>query len=182
MTAAHIKDATLATVTAASKLGEVHALVAGNNVDAVAQAAAKIAGVCEGLFGEFAGARAPARRSGRADRGQADGEPRRVRRARDHHRQEHRAARRRLARRHADQRHPLGRGSGHLHAADLRRQRHRHGQVEGRQEGHHRPHHRVRESRGGRRLGIGRAGRCRRAIPAPAASFPPKPRKANGPS
>lgn len=41
----HIKDATFATVTAASKLGEVHALVAGNNVDAVAQAAAKIAGV-----------------------------------------------------------------------------------------------------------------------------------------
>src|SRR5881394_3185431 len=43
----HIKDATLATVTAASKLGEVHALVAGNNVDAVAQAAAKIAGVAK---------------------------------------------------------------------------------------------------------------------------------------
>ncbi len=42
-----IKDATLATVTAASKLGEVHALVAGNNVDAVAQAAAKIAGVAK---------------------------------------------------------------------------------------------------------------------------------------
>ena len=41
----HIKDATLATVTAAAKLGEVHALVAGNNADAVAQAAAKIAGV-----------------------------------------------------------------------------------------------------------------------------------------
>jgi electron transfer flavoprotein alpha subunit len=41
----HVKDATLATVTAASKLGEVHALVAGNNADAVAQAAAKIAGV-----------------------------------------------------------------------------------------------------------------------------------------
>jgi electron transfer flavoprotein alpha subunit len=40
-----VKDATLATVTAASKLGEVHALVVGNNVDAVAQAAAKIAGV-----------------------------------------------------------------------------------------------------------------------------------------
>jgi len=31
----HIKDATLATVTAAAKLGEVHALVAGNNADAV---------------------------------------------------------------------------------------------------------------------------------------------------
>ena len=43
----HIKDATLATVTAAAKLGEVHALVAGNNADAVAQAAAKIAGVAK---------------------------------------------------------------------------------------------------------------------------------------
>ena len=41
----HIKDATLATVTAASKLGDVHALVAGNNVQSVAEAAAKIAGV-----------------------------------------------------------------------------------------------------------------------------------------
>jgi electron transfer flavoprotein alpha subunit len=43
----HIKDATLATVTAAAQLGEVHALVAGNNVDGVAQAAAKIAGVAK---------------------------------------------------------------------------------------------------------------------------------------
>ena len=42
-----IKDATLATVTAASKLGEVHALVVGNNVDAVADAATKIAGVAK---------------------------------------------------------------------------------------------------------------------------------------
>ena len=41
----HVKDATLACVTAAAKLGEVHALVAGNNADGVAQAAAKIAGV-----------------------------------------------------------------------------------------------------------------------------------------
>ncbi|MEO7635302.1 MAG: electron transfer flavoprotein subunit alpha/FixB family protein [Sphingomicrobium sp.] len=40
-----IKDATLATVTAAAQLGEVHALVAGKGVDGVAQAAAKIAGV-----------------------------------------------------------------------------------------------------------------------------------------
>ncbi|MBX3560666.1 MAG: electron transfer flavoprotein subunit alpha/FixB family protein [Sphingomonas sp.] len=40
-----IKDATLATVTAAAKLGEVHALVAGQGVGAVAEAAAKIAGV-----------------------------------------------------------------------------------------------------------------------------------------
>jgi electron transfer flavoprotein alpha subunit len=41
----HIKDATLATVTAAAKLSEVHALVVGNNADAAAEAAAKIAGV-----------------------------------------------------------------------------------------------------------------------------------------
>jgi electron transfer flavoprotein alpha subunit len=40
-----LKDATLAAVTAASKLGEVHLLVAGENVGAVAEAAARIAGV-----------------------------------------------------------------------------------------------------------------------------------------
>ncbi|TKD52888.1 electron transfer flavoprotein subunit alpha/FixB family protein [Sphingomonas baiyangensis] len=40
-----VKDATLATVTAAGKLGEVHLLVAGANVGGVAEAAAKIAGV-----------------------------------------------------------------------------------------------------------------------------------------
>jgi len=40
-----VKDATLATVTAASKLGEVHLIVAGQGVDGVAQAAARIAGV-----------------------------------------------------------------------------------------------------------------------------------------
>jgi electron transfer flavoprotein alpha subunit len=41
----HIKDATLSAVTAAAKFGAVDALVVGNNVDGVAQAAAKIAGV-----------------------------------------------------------------------------------------------------------------------------------------
>jgi electron transfer flavoprotein alpha subunit len=41
----HLKDATLSAVTAASKLGEVHALVAGEGVGAIAEAAAKIAGV-----------------------------------------------------------------------------------------------------------------------------------------
>ena len=40
-----VKDATLAAVTAASKLGEVHLLVAGKGVGGVADAAAKIAGV-----------------------------------------------------------------------------------------------------------------------------------------
>ena len=42
---AAVKDATLATVTAASQLGEVHLLVAGQGVGAVADQAAKIAGV-----------------------------------------------------------------------------------------------------------------------------------------
>jgi electron transfer flavoprotein alpha subunit len=40
-----LKDATLPAVTAASKLGEVHLLVAGQGVGSVAEAAAKIAGV-----------------------------------------------------------------------------------------------------------------------------------------
>jgi electron transfer flavoprotein alpha subunit len=40
-----VKDATLSAVTAAAKLGEVHLLVAGQGVDGVAQAAARIAGV-----------------------------------------------------------------------------------------------------------------------------------------
>jgi len=40
-----LKDATLAAVTAASKLGEVHLLVAGSGVGGVAEQAAKIAGV-----------------------------------------------------------------------------------------------------------------------------------------
>ena len=40
-----VKDATLAAVTAASKLGEVHLLVAGAGVDGVAKAASEIAGV-----------------------------------------------------------------------------------------------------------------------------------------
>jgi len=47
-----IKDATLATVTAAAKLGEVHALVAGSGVDGAAQAAAKIAGVAKVLVAD----------------------------------------------------------------------------------------------------------------------------------
>jgi electron transfer flavoprotein alpha subunit len=40
-----VKDATLATVTAAARLGEVHAVVAGEGVGGVAEAVAKIAGV-----------------------------------------------------------------------------------------------------------------------------------------
>ncbi len=42
---AAVKDATLSAVTAASKLGEVHLLVAGEGVDGVAHAAARVAGV-----------------------------------------------------------------------------------------------------------------------------------------
>jgi electron transfer flavoprotein alpha subunit len=41
----NVKDSTLSAVTAAAKLGDVHLLVAGQGVDAVAQAAARIAGV-----------------------------------------------------------------------------------------------------------------------------------------
>ncbi len=44
---ASVKDATLAAVTAASKLGEVHLLVAGAGVGAVGEQAAKIAGVAK---------------------------------------------------------------------------------------------------------------------------------------
>jgi electron transfer flavoprotein alpha subunit len=40
-----IKDATLATITAAAELGEVHLLVAGSGVGKISEAAAKIAGV-----------------------------------------------------------------------------------------------------------------------------------------
>ncbi len=47
---ASLKDATLAVVTAATQLGEVHALVAGNGCSAVADQAAKIAGVSKVLI------------------------------------------------------------------------------------------------------------------------------------
>ena len=42
-----LKDATLAAVTAASKLGEVHAVVTGSNVGGVAEQASKIAGIAK---------------------------------------------------------------------------------------------------------------------------------------
>ena len=44
-----VNDATLAVVTAAAKLGEVHALVAGENCGSAAEVAAKIAGVAKVL-------------------------------------------------------------------------------------------------------------------------------------
>ena len=47
---ASVKDATLAVVTAAAQLGEVHALVAGNGCSAVADQAAKIAGISKVLI------------------------------------------------------------------------------------------------------------------------------------
>ena len=46
---ASLKDATLAVVTAAAQLGDVHVLVAGNGCDAVCQAASKVAGVSKVL-------------------------------------------------------------------------------------------------------------------------------------
>lgn len=44
---ASVKDATLAAVTAAGQLGEVHAIVAGHNCKGAADAAAKIAGIAK---------------------------------------------------------------------------------------------------------------------------------------
>jgi len=49
-----LKDATLAVVTAASKLGEVHLLVAGSGVGAVAESAAKIGSVAKVLVADHA--------------------------------------------------------------------------------------------------------------------------------
>ncbi|WCT73775.1 electron transfer flavoprotein subunit alpha/FixB family protein [Sphingomonas naphthae] len=49
-----VKDATLSAVTAAAKLGDVHALVAGEGVAAVADAAGKIAGVARVLLADDA--------------------------------------------------------------------------------------------------------------------------------
>ena len=49
-----IKDSTLATVTAASQLGDVHALVAGSGIGAIAEQAAKIAGVSKVLAADSA--------------------------------------------------------------------------------------------------------------------------------
>jgi electron transfer flavoprotein alpha subunit len=49
-----VRDATLPTITAAAKLGDVHALVAGANVGAVAEQAAKIAGVAKVLVADVA--------------------------------------------------------------------------------------------------------------------------------
>ena len=51
---AALKDATLAVVTAAGKLGEVHVLVAGQGAQAVADAAAKVAGVAKVLLADDA--------------------------------------------------------------------------------------------------------------------------------
>jgi electron transfer flavoprotein alpha subunit len=51
---ASVKDATLAAVTAAGKLGEVHALVAGSGAKGAADAAAKIAGVSKVLLADDA--------------------------------------------------------------------------------------------------------------------------------
>jgi electron transfer flavoprotein alpha subunit len=49
-----LKDATLAVVTAAASFGDVHILVAGSGVGAVAEAAAKIAGVAKVLVADDA--------------------------------------------------------------------------------------------------------------------------------
>ena len=52
---ASLKDATLAAVTAAGKLGEVHLLVAGKGCGGVGEQAAKIAGVAKVLVATVPG-------------------------------------------------------------------------------------------------------------------------------
>ena len=158
-----VKDATLATVTAAAKLGEVHLLVAGEGRRARSpQAAAKIAGVAKVHVADDAAFAhnlaenvapvavalvsdhcdyfvAPATTTGKniAPRVAALLDVMQI----------------------SDD--PLGRGPGHLHPADLCRQRDRDGEVVGRQEGDHRPHHRLREggARGRQRQRRERLGR-----------------------
>ena len=96
-----------------------------------------------------------------AARRRSDGASRRVRRARDDHRQEHRAARGRAARRDADLGYPVRRKRGYVHPADLRWQRDRDRPVFGRQEGAHRPRHGVRQGGARGRQRHGRGGRRR---------------------
>ena len=75
---AALKDATLAVVTAGAALGEVHVLVAGSGCGAVADAAAKIAGVAKVLVADDARLCQPARRERRAAGVGPDGWLRRV--------------------------------------------------------------------------------------------------------
>ncbi len=147
-------------VTAASKLGEVHLLVAGQGVDGGRRGggedrrrrarsmsptmppmrhalAENVAPLVAKLMADHDAFLAPATTD----------------------RQEYRAARRRAARRHADQRHPLGRGRRHLHPADLCRQRDRHGPDQRREEGDHRARHRLRQG-GARAADRARSRRC----------------------
>ena len=49
---ASVRDATLPTITAAAKLGEVHALVAGSGAQGAADAAARITGVAKVLLAD----------------------------------------------------------------------------------------------------------------------------------
>ena len=178
-----IKDATLATVTAARKLGEVHALVAGSNVDAVAagggedrrrrqglcrraapalehQLAEDVAPVAAKLMDSHDAFVAPATTTGKniAPRVAALLD---VMQISDILSVE---------------------GAGHLHPPDLRRQRDRDGQVEGREEGHHR---RTTAFEKAAREGGSGARRDRSmpaATPAPAASSALEASKASGPS
>ena len=158
-----IKDATLAAVTAASKLGEVHLLVAGRTSAASPRRrrrspasarcmsptpphlehrlAENVAPLAARLMDDHDAFVAPATTTGKniAPRVAALLDVMQI--SRD----------------------PVGRGREHVHPADLRRQRHRHRPLEGRQEGHHRPRHRFRE---GRARGRQRA-RSSRSMPAP---------------
>ena len=164
---AELDKATLHAVTAAAALGpEVDLLVAGQDCGAVAEAAAKVAGVRKVLRVEADGLR-PA--GGRGSGGSAGRGRPRLRLSpgpRHHDRQERDAARGGPARHRAAQRHRGGARPRHLPALRLCRQRAGDGQEHGRQAGDHRAHHGV-PGRGRRRAARPRSRPWRRS-PRPA--------------
>ncbi len=143
-----LSDMTARALTAALEIGQpVDVLVAGHNVGAAAEAAAKLSGVAKvrvaddpiyahGLAEPLAAAHRLARPGLRRDR-----------RALDRERQERRPARRGAPRRDAGLRHHQGPRPQDLRAADLRRQRHPDGQVDRSEDRRHRAHGLVRRDR-----------------------------------
>ena len=149
---AHLNDATAKAVTAAKKMGgDIHVLVAGQDAQAVAEAAARLDGVAkvihvegeayghrlaepltallQGLAGPYEHIVFPGTTSGKNMA----------------------PAARRAARRHGDLRDHRRRRPRHLRAADLRRQRHPDRAVVRREEGRHRARRQLRGRRASRR-------------------------------
>ena len=161
-----LSDATAKTVTAAAAISTpVHVLVAGENCGAVAEAAAKIAGVekvllaDDALYAHMVAETMETLILSVADKYDAILAPATT------NGKNYPAARRRQAGRAADFRNPQSGQRRYLRAADLCRQRHPDRAGRRRQESHHRAHHRLQG--GGRRRQRGdRKDRGGRPIPA----------------